>query len=99
MGMHTHTVVDVSTQVVTACSILHTVLPPWEKLNDFPRLQTVYKRFIYVIGYVAFSGRSLIYPSLSTQEGARPSCAALNPESPSNPVNKQIAAIEKEKKS
>lgn len=91
---HTHGIVDVATQTVTICSILHTVLPPWEKLNNYPRLQKAYKLFIYIIGYVAVSGRSLLYPSLSTQEGARPSPAALNPDSPSNPINKEIKKIQ-----
>lgn len=84
---HVHSILDWGTRTVSVCSVLHTTLPPWEKLNNHPRLQAVYKMFIYVIGYVAVSGRSLLYASISTQEGAKPSCAALNPGSPSNLVN------------
>lgn len=83
---HVHSIFDWGTRTVSVCSVLHTTLPPWEKLNNYPRLQRAYKLFIYIIGYVAVSGRSLLWASLSTQEGARPSRAALNPESPSNPV-------------
>ena len=53
----------------TACSHLHSVLPPWEFLDDFPTVQKYYKAFIYFIGYVAANYRSSAYKSISTQNG------------------------------
>jgi hypothetical protein len=47
-------------QIVTACTILHSVLPPWEIFADFPRVQKGYKVFIYTIGYVGGSARSSV---------------------------------------
>lgn len=47
-------------------SILHTFfLPPWEFLSDFPRAQKCYKAFVYFVGFVAVSGRSTIFKSIS----------------------------------
>lgn len=77
--MHTHTFVDVLTRTVAICSIMHTMLPPWEVLNDFPAAQKYYKVFVYSIGYVALNGRSTVYRDISTKEGAQTSKAASNP--------------------
>src|SRR5438034_3681389 len=60
-------------QVSFACSLLHTFLPPWEFLDDFPTVQKVYKAIIYVIGYVAGNGRSTLYKSISTADGTKTS--------------------------
>lgn len=62
-----HDVKDVIEQTVVICSVLHTFLPPWDFLVDFPRVQKVYKVVIYVIGYVAISGRSAVYRKLSIE--------------------------------
>lgn len=60
-------------QISFACSLLHTFLPPWDFLNDFPTVQKIYKAFIYVIGYMAGNGRSTVYPGLSTSNGTKTS--------------------------
>ena len=58
------------------CSVLHTVLPPWEGLQDFPTVQKYYKLLVYFIGYAALNGRSTVYRSLSTADGSQVSKAA-----------------------
>jgi hypothetical protein len=58
-------VLNIVTAITFGASILHTFLPPWEFLNDFPRAQKYYKACVYVVGYVAISGRSTAYKSLS----------------------------------
>ncbi len=63
-------------QISFACSLLHTFLPPWEFLDDFPAIQKIYKVIIYVIGYIAGNGRSTIYRDLSTKNGTQTSKAA-----------------------
>jgi hypothetical protein len=60
-----HMVIDVITESVFLCSVLHTFMPPWDFLSDFPRAQKYYKVAVYVVGYVALNGRSTIYQSLS----------------------------------
>lgn len=65
--------VKLGTEVIAGASLLHTVLPPWEALNDFPTLQKYYKLFVFFVGYVALNGRSTIYPALSTANGTKPS--------------------------
>lgn len=76
--MHAHNLIDIGTETVAICSVLHTILPPWEAFNDFPAAQKYYKLLIYVIGYLALNGRSTIYRSVSTKDGAQPSPAAQN---------------------
>ena len=56
---------------VTVCSILHTALPPWDFLNDFPTAQKFYKAFVYLVGYIATNWRSTLYPQLSTSNGSK----------------------------
>ena len=48
------------TTITFAASVLHTLLPPWDFLADFPTAQKYYKAFIYCVGYIAISGRSAI---------------------------------------
>jgi hypothetical protein len=69
--------VKTGTEVIAAASLLHTILPPWEALNDFPMAQKYYKLAIYLVGYVALNGRSTVYPALSTASGTKPSAAVL----------------------
>lgn len=60
-----HQLLDLATETVAVCSVLHTLLPPWDFLNEFPRVQKYYKLVIYVIGYLALNGRSTAYQSIS----------------------------------
>lgn len=53
--------------IVLGCSILHTLLPPWESFDGFPRFQPYYKVFIYIIGYIALNARSTVHTSISTK--------------------------------
>jgi hypothetical protein len=68
--------VKLTTTVVATSSLLHTILPPWEAFNDFPRLQKYYKLFIYFVGYAALNGRSTVWSTLSTADGSKTSKAA-----------------------
>jgi len=54
--------------VVFICSVLHSVLPPWDFLNEFPRAQKYYKLAIYIIGYIALNARSTVYQSISVNK-------------------------------
>lgn len=74
--MHAHNWLDLATETVAVCSVLHTILPPWEAFNDFPAAQRYYKLLIYIIGYAALNGRSTIYQGISTKDGQLPSKAA-----------------------
>lgn len=62
-----HETQDLIFHVIVACSVAHSLLPPWDFLNDFPTAQKLYKVGIYIIGYVALNGRSTVYKSISTQ--------------------------------
>lgn len=77
-----HHFFDIATAIVTICSILHTMLPPWEALNDFPRAQKYYKLAVYVIGYLALSGRSTLYKSISIQNPAGVNSPEVKQENP-----------------
>lgn len=68
-------IVKMTTEGITAASILHTLLPPWEAFNDFPTVQKYYKLFVYIVGYAALNGRSTVYPTLSTKDGTQSSKA------------------------
>lgn len=61
---------SIYTSVVTICSFLHTTLPPWDFLKDFPRAQAVYKVLVYIIGYIALNARSTVYKSISANGNA-----------------------------
>ena len=58
----------IAAETVAVCSILHTFLPPWDFLNDFPRVQKYYKLLVYVVGYIAINGRSTVYKSISVKQ-------------------------------
>ncbi len=60
-----HQLIDWGTEAVVVCSLLHSFLPPWDFLKDFPTAQKYYKLTVYIIGYVALNGRSTVYRSLS----------------------------------
>lgn len=64
------------TGVIAVCSLLHTVLPPWEIFNDYPSIQKWYKLMVIIIGALALNGRSRIYSSISTKSGTQLSEAA-----------------------
>ena len=72
-----HQMIDIGTEAVVVCSLLHSFLPPWDFLNDFPRAQKYYKLAVYVIGYVALNGRSTVYRSISTQNGTQQNSNAV----------------------
>lgn len=65
---------------VFVCSILHTFLPPWDFLDEFPTAQKYYKIVIYLVGYIAINGRSSLYTSISVQnpKGPNTSPTAIN---------------------
>ena len=72
-----HQLVDLATETVVVCSLLHTFLPPWDFLSDFPRAQKYYKAIVYVIGYIGLNARSTVYQSVSmknqaSNEGPKP---------------------------
>lgn len=56
---------------VTICSFLHTTLPPWDCLSDFPKAQQYYKLLVYVIGYIALNARSTVYKSIAVSNGTQ----------------------------
>lgn len=65
--------VKLTTEVIAFSSLAHTILPPWEVFDDFPRVQKYYKLFVYIVGYAALNGRSTVYKDLSTKDGTRSS--------------------------
>jgi hypothetical protein len=69
--------VKLGAEVIAIASFAHTILPPWEAFNDFPRVQKYYKLFVYIVGYAALNGRSTVYPSLSTASGTKQSDAVI----------------------
>lgn len=66
-----HTVYDVVSGVIIFCSLVHTILPPWDGYADFPRFQKYYKACVYTVGYIALNARSTVHPSISTAEGTK----------------------------
>jgi hypothetical protein len=66
-----HWLIDYGMGAVFVCSMLHTFLPPYDFLSDFPRAQKVYKAAIFAIGYVALNARSTVYKSISTDSGTK----------------------------
>jgi hypothetical protein len=79
-------VLNIITAVTFGASILHTFLPPWEFLGDFPTVQKYYKAFVYFIGYVAISGRSTAYKSLSISNPDGVNTAGVSTKTVSVPV-------------
>ena len=69
---------DIAFDVVVGCSVLHSVLPPWdaEPIAQFPTFQKWYKLGIYLTGYVALNARSTVYKSISTAGGSKVSDAS-----------------------
>ena len=63
--MPSHSTQELVFHIIVACSIAHSLLPPWDFLDQFPTAQKYYKLFIYVVGYVALNGRSTVYKSIS----------------------------------
>jgi predicted membrane channel-forming protein YqfA (hemolysin III family) len=61
---------SIAVHVIATCSILHTLLPPWDVLAEFPRAQRYYKVLVYTIGYMALNGRSTVYQSISISKQA-----------------------------
>jgi hypothetical protein len=58
--------------IVTVCSILHTMLPPWDFLNEFPASQRYYRLLVYIIGFVALNARSTVYQKISVNNPQGP---------------------------
>ena len=85
--MHLHHInwLNVIPDIVVACSLLHTILPPWEFFDGFPTTQKYYKLIIYIISYIGLNGRSTVYPTISTNSGSALSQAAV--QSPTSPLN------------
>lgn len=71
-----HRILDLLTTVVAIASIVHTILPPWDFLNDFPRAQKYYKVLVYIVGYVALNARSTVYQKISVNNPAGPNANA-----------------------
>jgi len=72
-----HLYLDIATRTIVVCSVLHTFLPPFEFLDQFPTAQKYYKLAVYVVGYIAINGRSTVYKSISTQNGTQISQAVI----------------------
>jgi hypothetical protein len=66
--MIAHETQDLIFHTIVACSVLHSLLPPWDFLDQFPQAQKYYKLLIYVVGYVALNGRSTVYRSISANK-------------------------------
>lgn len=64
--MDTHKIFDYVVGLSFVCSLLHSLLPPWDVLQDFPKAQKYYKVVVYIIGYLAVNARSTVYKSIST---------------------------------
>lgn len=64
-----HWLYDYGAGAIVISSVLHTFLPPWEILNDFPTAQKYYKVLVYSIGYIAGNARSTVYKSISVNNG------------------------------
>lgn len=73
-----HQLIEVGAEIVVVSSLLHSFLPPWDFLNEFPRAQKYYKLFVYVIGYVALNGRSTVYRSISANGTGQSSVVKSN---------------------
>lgn len=88
-SLSTHDWFDIGTRAVTVCSILYTVLPPYETFADYPSLLKAYKLFLSILGSFAVNGRSRLYPSISTNSGNTTSPAAQSaPGGPTGPAPK-----------
>lgn len=59
-----HRIYDAVAGMVLICSLLYSVLPPYDGYGDFPRFQKFYKAFIFTIGHMGANARSSLYPSI-----------------------------------
>lgn len=78
MHLTLNSIFQYGSAVVTICSILHSFLPPWDFLNDFPRAQKYYKLLIYIIGYIALNARSTTWHLLSVNNPSGPNANPTN---------------------
>jgi hypothetical protein len=65
LGIDLHKATDDLTQLIAISSMVHNILPPWDLLNGYPRIQKVYKVLVYSVGYMALNARSTIQRSIS----------------------------------
>ena len=57
----------VVSNLISICSMLHILLPPYETFNDYPRMQKYYKLIVLIIGNIALNKRGDVvnlYPSV-----------------------------------
>ncbi len=52
-----HWLVDFVLASVVVSSILYSILPPFEKFNEYPRFQSGYKFFLIFLQAIAINGR------------------------------------------
>jgi hypothetical protein len=73
--------ISLGTEIVAGASVLHTVLPPWDFLDEFPTAQKLYKVFVYLVGYVALNARSTVYQKISVNNpnGPNANCTPTTP--------------------
>ena len=57
--------IKIVAEISFCCSILHSVLPPWDWASNYPKTQKVYRIFVYAVGYAAMNARSTIFHELS----------------------------------
>lgn len=76
--------VFICTAVSTACSILHSTLPPWDHdmLKPFPKFAIYYRIFIYMLGGVAINLRSTVWTQISTQKDGGVNESVVHTEAP-----------------
>ena len=75
-SLSAHDWFDIFTRLSVGCSILYSVLPPFEVWSDFPSAQKYYKLLLAFVGGIAINARSKVYPAISTNSGNTTSPAA-----------------------
>lgn len=53
--------------LVSVCSMLHLILPPYETFSDYPTFQKYYKLVVLIVGNIALNKRESVvslYPSV-----------------------------------
>lgn len=76
--MQLHHWLDCCGGIVIGASVLHTILPPYEQFNDWPRFQGRYKFALIFIQAIAINGRKAmmnLYPAYAgakLEEKAKP---------------------------
>lgn len=73
-------VMKATTSVIAVSSLLYSIVPPWESFGDYPTFQKWYKFFILFLKAASLNARNAVYPSVSTQSGAKVSDAAKQPQ-------------------